>query len=110
MQLHSQGFNIISAIRSPGKVTEVELYLIPALVKSHGHCADERLDPGSALVVRGPEPPADVFIVEYLHLEREVFLQVFDNHYKERELNPKGLRGVRWTGNEGRGDVCAHYL
>ena len=91
MQLYPESFNIISPIGSPGKVAEIELYLIPALVKSHGHCADERLDPGSALVVRGPEPPADVFIVEYLHLEREVFLQIFDDHDEKRQLDAERL-------------------
>ena len=81
MQLYPESFNIISPIGSPGKVAEIELYLIPALVKSHGHGADKRLHPGGALVVRGPESPPDVFIVKHLHLEGEVFLQVLDDHH-----------------------------
>ena len=86
------------------------MYLIPALVKSHGHGANERFDPGGALVVRCSEPPPNVFIVKDLHFEGKVFLEVFYNHYKERELNTQGLRGIRWTGNERGGNVCAHNL
>lgn len=81
VQLHPQCFNIISAISPSCKVAQIELNLIPSFVKSHRHGANERFYPGSALVVRSAEPPPNVFIVQYLHLEREVFFQVFDDHH-----------------------------
>ena len=81
MQLHSEGFNIISTVGSPSKVAEIELDLVPALVQSHGHGADERLHPSGTLVIRGSESSPDVLIIQDLHLEGEVFLQVLDDHH-----------------------------
>ena len=73
---HSQGLNVVAAVGSPGEIRQVELDLVPALVKSHGHGADEGLDSGGRLVVTCSEPPSYVFIVEDLHLEGEILLQL----------------------------------
>lgn len=80
------------------------------LVQPHGHGADEGLHPGGALVVRRAESPADVLVVEHLHLKREVLLQVLEDHHQEGELDPQGLAGVRRAGDEGRRHVGAHDL
>jgi len=63
------------------------LDLVPAFVEAHGHGANERLHPGGGLVVGGPEPPAHVFVVQHLHFERKVLLQVLDDHHQERQLD-----------------------
>ena len=73
---HAKGFDVIAAIGSTGEVGQVELDLVPALVEPHGHGADEWLDAGGGLVVGGPEAPADVLIIEDLHFEGEVFLEL----------------------------------
>jgi hypothetical protein len=68
--------NIVGTVGTSGEVGQVELNLIPALVQSHGHRADEWLDAGRALVVRGAETSAHVLIIQYLHLKRKVLLQL----------------------------------
>ena len=50
----------------PGKVCQVELYLIPAVVQPHGHRADERLHPRGRLVVGSTEPPSHIFVIQNL--------------------------------------------
>ena len=49
MYLHSQGLHIVCSVSTPCKVSQVELYLVPAVIQSHGHRADKRLHPGSGL-------------------------------------------------------------
>ena len=71
-----ESLDVVGAVRSPGEVAEVELDLVPALVQSHGHRADEGLDPRRALVVRRAEPSAHVLVVEHLHFKGEVLLQL----------------------------------
>ena len=39
------------------------------------------------LIVRRSESSPDVTVIEDRHLEREVFLQVLDDHNQEGELN-----------------------
>merc|ERR1711957_217181 len=56
MQLHTQRLDVVCAISPTCEVGEVELDLIPTLVKSHGHRADEGLDPGRALVIGRSKP------------------------------------------------------
>ena len=80
------------------------------LIQPHGHRADERLDARCALVVGRAESPADVLVVEHLNLEREVLLEVLEDHHEKRELDPKGLVGVGGAGNEGRRNVSADDL
>ena len=49
---------------------QIELDLVLALVKPHGHGADKRLHPRRALVVTGMEIPLKVFIVPTPELQR----------------------------------------
>lgn len=72
----SQGLDVVAAVGSAREIGEVELDLVPPLIQSHGHGADEGLDSGGALVVGGPEAPSNVLIVEDLHFEGEVFLEL----------------------------------
>ena len=62
------------------------------------------------MVIRSPKPPPDVLIVQYLHLEGEVLLEVLDDHDEEGELDAQGLTGLGWAGNEGRGHIGTHYF
>jgi hypothetical protein len=101
VDLHAQRLNVICAVRAAGEVGKVELDLVPTFVQAHGHRADERLytrcalrgeaplggsserwDGGilqyaaarTHLVVRRAESPANVLVVQHLHLECEVLL------------------------------------
>ena len=93
MQLDPQGLYVVGPVGSTGKVAEVELDLVPPLVQTHRHCADKGLDSGGALVVRSPETTSNVFVVEDLHLEREVLFQVFYDHHQKWKLYAQSLRG-----------------
>ena len=63
-------------IGAAGELGEVELDLVPAVVKPHGHGADEVLHPRGALVVAGPEAAPLPFVVHNSHLEAEIPLEV----------------------------------
>lgn len=65
--LNSDGFDVVGAIGSAGKVRQVELDLVPSVVQSHWHRTDERTDPCCALVVTRTKPTLYVLIVQYLH-------------------------------------------
>ena len=110
VNLHAEGLDVVCAVRPPREVTQVELDLVPALVEAHGHGADEGLDSGGRLVVRGAEPAADVLVVEDLDFEGEVLLEVLDDHDEEGELDAEGLVGVGGAGDVVGGDVGAHDL
>jgi hypothetical protein len=73
MYLNSESFNIVGAIGSSGEVGKVELDLIPSVVESHRHCADEGLYASSRLVVASSESPSDVLIIQNL---KKLFLVV----------------------------------
>ena len=49
MYLNSQCFYVVCSVCAPGKVSQVELDLVPAVVESHGHRADEWLHSGGGL-------------------------------------------------------------
>jgi hypothetical protein len=76
MNLHSQGLDVVGAVGSPCEVRQVELNLVPAFVQAHRHRTDERFHAGCGLVVGGSETPAHVLVVEDLHFECEVLLQL----------------------------------
>ena len=99
MDLYSQRLDVVCTICSTGEVGQVELDLVPALIKSHGHSADEWLDSGSRLqytvsnvrdkmivylIVGSSESSTDVLVVKDLNLESEVLLEVLDDHDQER--------------------------
>lgn len=67
--LHSEGLDVVGAVGAAREVGQVELDLVPAVVQPHGHGADEGLHPSRALVVAGPETPADVLIIQHLGKE-----------------------------------------
>ena len=71
-----EGLNVVGTVGTAGEIRQVELNLVPALVETHGHGADEGLDTGGRLIVRGTESPAHVLVIEDLDLEGEVFLQL----------------------------------
>ena len=69
-------FNIVGSIGTSSEIGEVELNLIPTLVQSHGHGADEGLDTGGGLVVTGSKSATHVLVIKDLHLEGKVLLQL----------------------------------
>jgi len=69
MDLYTQGLNVVGSISTTGEVRKVELDLVPALIKSHGHCADEGLDSRGRLIVGRTEPTADILVIKNLHFE-----------------------------------------
>ena len=105
-----KSLDVVGTVRSPGEIRQVELDLVPALVKSHGHGADEGLDTGGGLIVGGSESTTDVLVIEDLHFESEVFLQVLDDHDQEGELDGQGLLGVNGASDEVGGHVGSHDL
>ena len=58
-----KSLDIVGAISSSGEVAEIELDLVPALIESHGHRADEWLDTRCALIVGGSESSSHVLII-----------------------------------------------
>ena len=76
MNLDSESLNVVGSIGSSGEVTQVELDLIPAFVQTHGHCADEGFHSGRALVVRSSEATSHVLVIQHLHFEGEVLLEL----------------------------------
>ena len=51
------------------------------------------------------EPPAYILIIQDLHLEREVLLQVLDYHHQERKFNTQSLLRVTWARDIDRGNL-----
>ena len=76
MYLHAQGLNIVGTVGTSREIGQVELDLVPALIETHGHGTDERLNTGGRLIVRCAEPTSNVLIVEDLHLKSEVLLEL----------------------------------
>mmetsp|Transcript_1196 Transcript_1196/g.3488 ORF Transcript_1196/g.3488 Transcript_1196/m.3488 type:complete len:203 (+) Transcript_1196:229-837(+) len=110
MQLHPQGLDVVRAVSAARKVGQVELYLVPALIQAHRHRADEGLHARGTLVVGGPETAAHLLVVEHGDLEREVLLQVLDDHHQERQLDSQGLAGVCRARDVGGAHVRTHDL
>ena len=110
MNLNSEGFYVVGTVGPSGEIRQVELNLIPALIKSHGHCANEWLDSGSGLIVGGSESTSNALVIEDLHFESKVLLQVLDDHDQERKLDGKGLLWVKWGVDVVGGDISSHDL
>ncbi len=64
--LDPKSLNVVGSVGPPGEVREVELDLVPPIVQSHGHGADERFHSGRWLVVGGSESPTDIFVIQNL--------------------------------------------
>ena len=95
MDLNSESLYVVGTVSSSGEIRQVELNLIPSLIKSHRHGANERLDSGSGLVVGSSESSSHTLVIQDLHLEGEVLLQVLDDHDQERKLDGQGLLWVK---------------
>ena len=100
--------DIVGTIGSSCEIGQVELNLIPALIESHGHCADEGLDTSGGLVIGSSESTAHILVIEHLHFEGEVLLQVLDDHDQEGQLDGEGLLGVDGASDEVSRHVGAH--
>jgi len=74
MYLYSEGLDVVCAVGPAGEVRQVELNLIPSLIESHWHRADEWLHSRGTLVVRRAESTSNVLVIEYLDFEGEVLL------------------------------------
>lgn len=61
--LYSEGFNVICSIGSPGEIWQVELNLIPTIIKSHGHSTYKWFYSSCTLVVASSEPSSNIFVV-----------------------------------------------
>ena len=90
--------------------------MVPAIIKTHGHGAYERLHTGGGLVIRCPETSTNILVVQnliehthisaehmkkskmvYLNFKCEVFFEVLDDHDKEREFDAQGFLRIGWT-------------
>ena len=105
-----ESLNIVGTVSSSCEIGQVELDLIPALIESHGHCADEGLDTSGGLVIGSSESTAHILVIEHLHFEGEVLLQVLDDHDQEGKLDGEGLLLVNGAGDKVGGDIGAHDL
>ena len=95
MNLNSESLYVVGTIGSSGEITEIELNLVPALIKSHWHSTDKWLDSGCGLIVRCSESTSNALVIKDLYLEGEVFLEVLDNHDQERKLDSQCLLWVK---------------
>ena len=110
MNLNSESLYVVGTVSSSGEIRKIELNLIPSLIQSHWHCADEWLNSGGGLIVGGSESPSNTLVIQYLHLECEVFLQVLDNHDQEWKLDGQGLLWVQWSIDVVGGYISSHDL
>ena len=77
VNLDTQGLNVVSTVGTTSEIRQVELDLVPAFVKSHGHCADEGLHTGSRLIVRCAETTSNVLVIQDLYLKSEVLFELW---------------------------------
>ena len=110
VDLDSKGLYVVGTVSSSREIRQVELNLIPALIKSHRHGANERLDSGGGLIVRGSESSSYALVIEYLDLEGEVLLQVLNDHDQERKLDGQGLLWVKRGIDVVGGHIGSHNL
>lgn len=76
MNSHAKSLYIVASVSSSCEIWQVELNLIPALVESHRHCADEWLHSCCRLIIWGSKSSSDIFVVQNLHFESEIFLEL----------------------------------
>ena len=97
VDLNSEGFYVVGTVSSSGEIRQVELNLIPSLIQSHRHGANEGLDSGGGLVVGSSESSSHALVIQDLHLDGEVLLQVLDDHDQERKLDGKSFLWIKWS-------------
>ena len=110
VDLHSEGLNVVGTVSSPGEIRQVKLNLVPALIKSHGHGANEGLDSGGGLIVGSSESTSNGLVIQDLHLEGEVLLQVLDDHDQERKLDRECLFRIKRSIDVVGRNISAHDL
>jgi len=110
VHLDTLGLDVVRSVRTPSEITQVELNLVPALVETHGHGADEGFHARRALIVRCTESSADTLVIQHGDLEREVLLQVLNDHHEERQLDAERLALLSWARNEAGVDIAADEL
>ena len=110
MNLNSKRLHIVSSIRPTCEIWQVELDLVPSLIQTHWHCANERLHSSCGLVVWCTKPPLDALVIEYLYLKCEILFEILDNHYKEWKLDTKSLLWIRGANNVTRWNIRPHNL
>ena len=76
MNGHSKSLYIVGAVSPAGEIWQVKLNLIPTLIKPHGHCTDKGLDSSCRLIIGCSESAANIFIIQDLDLEGEVFFKL----------------------------------
>ena len=110
VNLHPQRLYVVGTVGPTGEIRQVELNLVPALVQPHRHRTDEGLHPRRWLVVWCAESPPDTLVIQHLHLEGEVLLQVLNDHNQEWQLDGEGLLGVQRSVDVVGRDIGAHNL
>ena len=110
MDLNPQRLHVVGPVGSPGEVGQVELDLVPALVQSHRHRADEGLHSGGGLVVTRSESSPDVLVIQDLDLECEIFLHVLHDHHEVGQLDAQRLLRVRRAGHVGCAAIGSNNL
>ena len=110
VDLNSKGLYVVGTVSSSGEIRQVELNLIPALIKPHRHGANKWLDSGGGLIVGGSESSSYALVIEYLHLKSEVLFQVLNDHDQERKLDCQGLFWVKWCVDIVSGHISSHNL
>lgn len=80
VDLHTKCLNVIGCIRSSCEIRQVELNLVPAFIESHGHGTDKWLDSGRWLIIRSSESSTHILVIEHLHFEGVILLQVLNDH------------------------------
>ena len=110
MDLYSERLYVVGTVGPSCEIGQVELDLIPSLIQSHWHGANEWLDSGCALVVTGSESTSDGLIIQNLYFESEVFFQILDNHDQERKLDGKCLLWVQRSIDVVGGNISTHDL
>ena len=76
MNLDSKGLYVVGTVSSSGEIRQVELNLIPSLIKSHRHGTDERLYSCGRLIVGSSESSSNIFVVQNLYLECKEFFKL----------------------------------
>ena len=64
--LNSKRFDVVRSVSTSSEIRQIELNLIPSIIQTHGHRANERLDARRGLIVARTETTANISIVEYL--------------------------------------------
>jgi len=64
--LNTECLDVAGSICSACEVRQVELYLVPAIIQSHWHCADEWFHTCCTLIVAGTETTTHILVIQYL--------------------------------------------